>query len=697
MALGVRGSNPIWFMVDLAGHAFDDNFYMWVLENTLPYIPATVYHDPDLNVAWTNPVQFLANGTLPNDIFFDPDKVYRLEFRENNGLQPPSQSDPLIYEVNNYVPGVSGESPIDTIALASSNQITNPQFSLVNFIGTYTLSGTDPDPIEIGPGWFLELTGTGTVTINQVALNDNNKNPSNAPYALQITLTGWGLDGVYLRQRFEQNGMLWANKFVSSTLTAKLNGVNQPIKAVLVDSNDTILGQVLTVPVVNQDWNEFTGHDELTATTNPDTPPAAYIDYRLVFPQNVDIYVTSIQLVVQENELEPDFEQDSINRQVDHTFNYYKNQIEFKPIPSILTAWDFTVNPFQFGVSGNVTTTPSYICDQTIMACNTGTVAFARVAESDSLILTTSAPNQSVLLLQYLNGGQALECLLANLSAYVNAYQLNHAGVTCKVYLYFTNSSGSIPALPTIIGSLANDGTFTLTPLNNWVPIPLLNGYSNSFGLEGIAIFSDKALPGFNGLSLSGSTTSPNFAMVVTFAAPTSGTSIVINNIALQQGYIATRSAPKSADEVLRQCQYYYELSAPLGTTSFVNAVNFPMNTTLGAGVSPSVHVCATPFCLPYKTTKRVAPNLSVSNPSTGVVGDCAVQLNYFPGAFSNPISAITLASFFSTTTGTKSLYALPNSATYMANGTNGGVSSPLYCSSGLFFHYELDSRLGVV
>ena len=40
----VRSFNPIWSLVDLNGVQFDDTFYMWVLENQIPYIPAPVYH-----------------------------------------------------------------------------------------------------------------------------------------------------------------------------------------------------------------------------------------------------------------------------------------------------------------------------------------------------------------------------------------------------------------------------------------------------------------------------------------------------------------------------------------------------------------------------------------------------------------------------------------------------------------------------
>ncbi len=83
----VRGSNPVWSFVDLTGHQFDDTFYMFVLENEIPYAPATVWHDANGNIPWTNPIQFLANGTLPIDIYWNPYSVYRLEFSQGNTHQ----------------------------------------------------------------------------------------------------------------------------------------------------------------------------------------------------------------------------------------------------------------------------------------------------------------------------------------------------------------------------------------------------------------------------------------------------------------------------------------------------------------------------------------------------------------------------------------------------------------------------------
>src|SRR6266568_4384143 len=146
----IRGSNPIWFEVDLTAHAFDDTFYLFVLENTIPYIPATVWQDPDGNVAWTNPIRFLANGTLPNNIYYDADTVYRLEFR-----QGPTQSDPLIYLVENYVPGVSNDIPVDTTSFSTDNQISNPQFALINFTSPLVLPSISSQVVNLAPGWFL--------------------------------------------------------------------------------------------------------------------------------------------------------------------------------------------------------------------------------------------------------------------------------------------------------------------------------------------------------------------------------------------------------------------------------------------------------------------------------------------------------------------------------------------------------------
>lgn len=389
MALGIRGANPVWFEVDLQGKLFDDTFYLFVLENEIPYIPATVYHDPDLNIPWTQPIRFLANGTLPIDIFFEADKVYRLEFRQ--GL---TQADPLIYEVNNYVAGTGGSTPVDTVAFASSNQVTNPQFALLSLQNPVTIGDTNPDPIEIAPGWTLLLSGTGTVTITRVSLDNANANPSNAPYAIQLTMNGWTADSVILRQRFEQNGMLWANKIVSTTVTARLQGTPQSITANLVDSNNAVLGTVLPLTPVNEAWNEYTGYAQLPASTNPNDPPAAYVDYLLHLPSNIDIYLTSFQLVVQDLPVEPSFEQDTINRQIDHSYN------TAYPIVPVGTIIDF---------AGFVQPDHYYFCDGRAINRVRDYLLFNALTTTETVTLTTSVNTFTVVDASNYHIGMAIE------------------------------------------------------------------------------------------------------------------------------------------------------------------------------------------------------------------------------------------------------------------------------------------------
>lgn len=463
MALGIRGANPIWSEVDLQGKLFDDTFYLFVLENTIPYIPATVYHDPDLNVPWTQPIRFLGNGTLPVDIYFESDTVYRLEFR-----QGPTQQDPLIYEVNNYVAGTGGTTPVDMVAFASSNQVTNPQFALMSLQNPVTIAGTDPDPIEIAPGWTLLLAGTGTVTITQVPLNNSNINPSNAPYALQLTMNGWTADSVILRQRFEQNGMLWADKIVSTTLTSRLNGSPQSITATLVDSNNAVLATILPLTSLNEAWNEYTGHAQLPDSTNPDTPPAAYIDYLLHLPSNIDIYLTSFQLVVQELPFEPPFEQDTINRQIDHTYN---RAYPIIPIGGIIDFGGFVV-PEHY-----------YLCDGSAKNRVRDYLLFNALTTTETVTLTSGMNTFTVVSNANYHIGMAIEGTGVPAATTIS----NISGTTITMS---ANATATGPSSVRFFAWAAGNGSTTFN-------VPNLQGFTTA-GANG-TLFS-----GVNGVGLSG-------------------------------------------------------------------------------------------------------------------------------------------------------------------------------------------------
>ena len=158
-------------------------------------------------------------------------------------------------------------------------------------------------------------------------------------------------------------------------------------------------------PVVPE-FHELTGHAAFPAASNPDLPPAAYIEYQLLLPSNIDIFVTSFQLIVEDMPLEPSFDEDSIERQIDHTFHYYKPQLAYKPIPSLLTAWDFPLNPAQFvGPSLSISnTTAAYTWDQTIAKSVVGAVAVVRDAVTGGFQATTASSNEAFYIMQVFIG-----------------------------------------------------------------------------------------------------------------------------------------------------------------------------------------------------------------------------------------------------------------------------------------------------
>jgi hypothetical protein len=704
MALGVRGSNPIWTEFDLTGHLFDDTFYLYVLQNTLPYIPATVYHDPDLSLPWTNPIQFLANGTLPIDIFFESDVVYRLEFRQNTGSLPPSQNDALIYEVNDYTAGSGGSTPIDNVAFATSNQITNPQFSLINFSSPLTISATNPDPIEIAPGWTLEVAGTGTATIYLVPLDSSNTNPSNAPYALRLTLSGWTAGSVFLKQRFQQNGMLWADKFVSSTVTARLEGAPQSISASLIDSNASVLGIVLPITPVNELWNEFTGYAEIPATTNPDVPPAAYIEYSLAIPSNIDIYLTSFQLVVQDTALRPSFEQDSIDRQIDHTFHYYKDSILLMPKASILSGWNFGLNPWQFASTSNTAlATFGYVADQTIavqqsyVSSATGnSILIGRAAASQNygLKVTASASSNQFALIQYVDAKTIRPYWNNILSALVKLSALKQtpsSTLQVKMRLIYRTSVPStltqnIPILTWTSGSnpTYSAGWTALTPKND--PIYNLSNGANTLTFEGFN------LPASSNDNMTIGIVIYTINNMISTGTPDN---IVFNDISLVPNEFAIESNPMTYDQVLKACQFYYENSYSVGSVPAAN-VGIPATPYLRLQTVNTIggsHVLAvSPFEIEFQNLKRTtAPTITFYHPD-GTINSVEANL-YYNGA--STANGAVLSNRWSV------LARNGKAVSYVPSGVSATLlSNPLIAQPGtgyIQFHYTADARLGLI
>lgn len=574
---GIRGFNPIWYNVNLDGIQFDDTYYLWVLQNEIPYIPALVYHDAQLTQPWTSPIQFLANGTLPIDIYWSPTSVYRLEYRKNNGTQPPSQNDQLVYEVPNYIPGQEEATPTDITDGSTNNQITNSQFSEVFFENTYTLTATNPDPIEIAPGWFLELAGNGTVELQRISLNNATSNPTNAPYALRINLTGSWTGNPVLRQRLQQNGMLWANKYVSTSITARMDGTLQSLTSRLDSSAGAPLAVLMNTGTLTNSFVQYQGFSQLPATTNADLPPNAYIDYKILLPANVDLYITSIQVTSAAVAGNFAYEQDTIDRQIDHTFHYYKPQLEYKPVSSYLTGWNFPLNPAQFAPAGAVATGANgsfYAWDQTIVfqSANNG-VLVSRSASGGLTLTSNNVAGVQMAIIQYLDQTQARDILSGRTSVKIKLSS-SFSGEVLTVGLYATNDVTlpdlNTPNFDSLVATLDARGKVA-TFNGSWTPLLRAIPASNE-------ITSAIAGQEYDLNSWVDNATTPRvsdatyFAIVIGTDNIANTQSITFDYVTLTPGDIATRPSPQTADDVMRQANRYFCSTFPVGTVPVQNA-----------------------------------------------------------------------------------------------------------------------------
>lgn len=564
--LYTRGYNPIWSEVDLTGNQFDDTFYLFVLENELPYVPANVYHTPNGTV-WTQPIQFLANGTLPTDVYFDPNVTYRLEFRQGNTM-----SDPLIYLIENYKPGGGTVTP-QLVTFPTDNQITNPQFSLINFVSPYTQTGASAQNIEVAPGWVLELTGSGNVTLEREAKDSSVSDNTNAPYALNINLSGW--TSAILRQRFQQNGVLWANKTVSAAVSARREGAAVEISARLVDSNGTNLGSLLDTTTLTTSFESYTGSINLGASSNPNDPPAAYIDYELVLPTTGDVFVTSFQVIASDTDsFQPAYEQTTVNRQIDHTFNVYRNSLLLESKGDILVGWDFALNPWQTRstVQSNVATNV-YTADQTILiqqayvdsaTGNNVSVGQADFSKNYGLTVQSVTANNQFALVQYIDPVDARPYWDNVLSSYVklNARKQGSSNLRIKAKLIYRSSLPSNIGQNEPVASWAASGEPVLAA--GWSSVTALNDPTyNLIHGENELYFDKFVLPVADNANMTLGIIIYTIDSMIPSGTPDN---ITFNKINLIPNQYASDSVSLSFNETLIRCQRYYQKSFPVGT-----------------------------------------------------------------------------------------------------------------------------------
>lgn len=622
----IRAANPIWYFVDLVGLGLNDQFYISFLTNTFPYMPQPIHQDVNCTIPWANPLQFFPNGTLPDNMYWNPDLVWRLEIR-----QGPTQSDPLIYEINNFSPGQGGVSPNDLTILTSENEITNPQFAQINFLSPLTI--TTAGTYDIGPGWQLILVGPGSSTVSQVIASgasiDVKPRDNSVPYALRIANTGWTT--ATLRQTLNHNGALWAGGAVGGVLAGNSEVTNETVTMQYNPSDGGMPEVILSALLKPGNFVEFSGVVDIPApSTNNDLSTVAFVNIDIVLPATGIVNLSDIQLTGQNTPLPstltinqlPIYKEDTIERGIDHEFHYYLPKLEYKPIPSYLVGWDFPLNPAQFGtVIGPLNTGPNksfYAWDQTIVFQSvTNGIQTSRVT-SDFFSISASATTQAAII-QYLPLPMARELLDDPLSVYLDASALAPGpvptSIPCTISLWATTDV-SLPTITpgnSLVATLDANGK-PATFNGNWTEIAPLNGQDATFNLTTLPeIFNGYWNNSPNVLSQ----TATFFAIVIGFGSITAANSIVFRNVGLQKGTIATRPSPQTPDEVLRECQFYFEKSynpeVVAQTTTFTNASSVQMSSA-----NTSIYGIDRPF----KSVKYANPIILWISPQTGAVNN---------------------------------------------------------------------------
>jgi hypothetical protein len=598
----------------------------------------------------------------------------------------------------------------------TQNQIANSQFTQV-FLNqgqatVYTVSSATDQVFAFAPDWDFVISGTGTVTVQQIAIAGNNNVPTSPPYVLDVSLSG-GITICNLRQRFNVNSGLWSSTtnqaiFLAGTLIAiNQNSGTTGIEMFYAESTGGIPIVILDAAFDNSAYQLLTGVSvaPIPQSTNTDTGNEGYIDIYLSFNPNSHVRISSIQVVPTIDEAGGNFlqyELNSSNREQAFMGDYYIPRLNSRPSPSVLTAWDFPLNPFQFAASGNLTNTAAYICDQTIgFAGATGNVGFAQDAVTNGLALTTAGTSDAFYIMQYLSGAEAKKILGTPLSVNVFGYVTSvSSAVTMQVYLCRAPSTSTIPTLPTSIGTVATNGIFTLTAAG-WTQIPRSGLDTPTAILPVISTDSDINNPDndmpFTGWEITDNTQISDtefFAIVVTFAYIDTGTTLTINSISLIPSEIPARPAAESFQEVVSKCQYYYEKSYDIGdyagTITNNGILDKTMLATLNAGTYGAVPL---DFSIIYNTRKRI-PVTPTIYAKDGMVATVFVQVFHASTLGNSGDAAIT--NWSQVSSGETSALFRPVDFSVAILGAN---SSQYIASTdaGIYFHFIADARLGIV
>ncbi|MES2356262.1 MAG: hypothetical protein V4568_18025 [Pseudomonadota bacterium] len=513
-----------------------------------------------------------------------------------------------------------------------SNELSNPQFVDINFGLTNPLTinftGAITMTVAIAPRWDLIISSsaTGTVTIQRTAVVGTSQYPGNPPYTLTVT-PGLNVSALTLRQRLANNPDIWAPAVggVDGWVSASVLLAPSSNLVMLYQPNGQVTQTLLNANNTGGTYAQFNATVQLSAGNNTNNGDTGYVDILLDLPVVGATTLSNVQIVgLEANVPDVAFDQITANRQRDQLFNYYGPLLEQKPLPSYLVGWDFPLNPTQplgptVAASSAGANTSHYVWDQTIVfqSANSGP-AISRASSGSGALRVTATNTTQFAIIQYLPQAIARKILNQSmLSANVAAFTAQVSGLVGTISLWYTTdvSLPSTASNNSIVLSLDANGK-PATFNGAWTEVSR-NGLGNAqftVGNSSDATFNDYA---FNNWSLNGdvaANTATWFAIVIGFATVTAGQHIDIGSVSLVPGAIPTRPAPQAPDDVIEECQYYFEMSFQTGV---VPAQNLGVASGESYGAR-SQFAGGLTYCIPltFNTKKYISPTVTIYNTS---------------------------------------------------------------------------------
>lgn len=643
---------------------------------------------------------------FPYDADGDLD-LYYIVVRDSNGVEQFSREAWPNIAANMNPTG--DEFPI-------ANQIANPQFTdtFINegFTTTYSVSAATNQVFSLGAEWNFLISGTGTVTVQRLAVSGNQNVVTSPPYVLDVTVSS-GISSCKLRQRFRINSGLWASTdtnqiYLSGNVVARNEGAGTSgIQMFYQESSGGAPVLILDAAFDNSAYSQLSGVTAapIPLSTNSDDGGDGFVDIYLSFLSSSHVRISSIQVVPTTDQAGAQFfnyDLNASNREEAYLGSYYIPRLNQRRAGSLLIGWDFINNPYQFGASGNLSTSAGYICDQTIaLRGSSGAVAWSQDAITGGLKFLTSGSNDSFYIMQYMSPSMAVKTLGTFLSVNVNGYRTSVSNdITMRVYLFRAPTATAYPTLPTSIGTVATDGTFTLTAAG-WTEVPRSGLDTAKATLPFITMNSDLNLntlvdSGFTGWQITDNAQivdTHKFAVVVTFAYVSTSTALTVNSVSLIPSAIPSRPFPKPRQAVIQECQFFYEKSYSINTPegTLASAGARVLSTALGVSAGDAA-LAPKSFTIVYNTIKRVAPTTRVYSPTSATPDQIALEIN-LPG------TGIVASALVPLNPNYTAVNPSEKSITYQASLPTIFCSSTVDASNEgyLTYQYAADARLGVV